>query len=724
MLPIYKNPEVSETERAADLLSRMTTAEKLAQMVMRGSIADLRRMAEAGELPETGVSCVYVSQPVSTDTLDYIQRCLVEKTRLGIPMIVMGESLHGAMIAGATVFPQAIGMGATFSKPLMSEAAAHIGAEVRASGVRQTYAPNLDLSRDPRWGRTEENFGEDPYLTSRMGVAYIKALQSKGVASSPKHYIAHGSPEGGINIAPVHIGLREFYENMFEPFCAAFKEAGAMSVMPAYSEFDGIPVHASRFFLTDVLRGEMGFDGFTVSDFGAVYMLMSAHHTAADALEAGKAVLDAGLDLEAPGAFGFGGDFGRAVENGEVDMVKIDEAVLRILRIKIRLGLFENPYTGSGAPFHTAEAASCALRCAHESIVLLENNGILPLSGNIKKIALVGPNADSAQLGDYTALEAAKRAVTLRAALESRLGSSRVLYERGCNIGSGDEAMLGRAVSAAKEAGICIAVLGDNSNYYGGVGWGSPEDTGTVTCGEGFDLSSLSLPEPQKKLIRAIRGAGVPVICILVTGRPYAVGEEASLSDALLEAWYPGEHGGTAIADILFGDVCPSGRLPISFPRSAGHLPCFYNHKVSARGFYRQPGSPEKAGRDYVFDTPEALYPFGYGLSYTSFAYGGLKAEVNGTDATVFVEVRNTGLCAGAEAVLLFLRCHKSRITPFVRRLRGFEKVFLKPGESAALTFKLDAADFSFINEKYCRETGYGRYTVMIGDKNIEIDIV
>lgn len=724
MIPIYKNPAIPESERAADLLSRMTTAEKLAQMVMRGSIADIRRMIDAGTLPETGISCVYVSEPVTPETLDYIQRHLIENTRLGIPMIVMGESLHGAMIAGATVFPQSIGMGATFNKSLMGEAAAHIGTEVRSAGIRQTYAPNLDLSREPRWGRVEENYGEDPYLTSRMGVAYIKALQSQGVAASPKHYIAHGSPEGGINIAPVHIGLREFYENMYEPFCAAFGEADAWSVMPAYSEFDGIPVHASRFLLTDVLRGEMGFDGFSVSDFGAVYMLMSAHHIAGNALEAGKMTLDAGLDLEAPGAFGFGDDFRRAAENGEIDMAKINEAVLRILKIKIRLGLFENPYTDTETPFHSVKATSCALRCAHESVVLLENNGILPLNKSIKKIALVGPNADSAQLGDYTVPEAVKRAVTLRAALEARLGSDRILFERGCNIASGDDNMIERAVSAAKEAGICIAVLGDNSNYYGGIGWGNPEDINTVTCGEGFDVSSLTLPEPQKKLLRAIRTAGVPVICILVSGRPYAIGEEASLSVALLEAWYPGEHGGTALADILFGDICPSGRLPVSFPRSAGHLPCFYNYKISARGFYRQPGSPEKAGRDYVFDTPAALYPFGYGLSYTSFAYGDITAEVNGTDVSVNITVKNTGLHAGAETVLLFLRCHKSRITPFARRLRGFEKIFLEQGVCSAVNFKLGADDFSFVNEQYRRETCYGKYSIMIGDKSIEIDII
>lgn len=724
MLPAYKNPAVSETERAADLLSRMTTREKLAQMVMVSSIYDVRRMIDSGTLPDEGISCVYVSQPVTIETIDFVERHLVENTRLGIPMIVMGESLHGAMIEGATVFPQSIGMGATFNTSLMGEAASHIGAEVRASGVRQTYAPNLDLSREPRWGRAEENYGEDPFLCSRMGVAYIKALQAQGVAATPKHYIAHGSPEGGINIAPVHIGLREFYENMYEPFYAAFSEAGAMSVMPAYSEFDGIPVHASRFLLTDVLRGEMGFDGFAVSDFGAVNMLVSTHHTAGDALGAGMMSLDAGLDLEAPGAFGFGNDFRFAVEKGEIDIKKIDEAVLRILRIKIRLGLFENPYTEAKTALHTSEAADCALRSARESIVLLENNGILPLCDGIKKIAVVGPNADNAQLGDYTAPEAAKRAVTLRAALEARLGSERVLYERGCNIAGGDESMTDRAVTITKEADVYVVVLGDNSNYYGGIGWGNPADIGSVTCGEGFDVSSLTLPESQRRLLRAVRKTGKPVICVLVSGRPYALGEEASLSDALIEAWYPGEYGGTALTDILFGDVCPSGRLPVSFPRSAGHLPCFYNYKVSARGYYRCPGSPEKAGRDYVFDTPDALYPFGHGLSYTIFAYNDITAEVNGTNAALSVRVTNTGGRAGAETVLLFLRCHTSRITPFVRRLRGFDKVFLKTGESTVVNFTLGAYDFSFINEKYHRETGYGKYTVMIGDKSIEINIV
>jgi beta-glucosidase len=452
-------------------------------------------------------------------------------------------------------------------------------------------------------------------------------------------------------------------------------------------------------------------------------MLVTAHHTAQDALEAGKRSLDAGLDLEAPGSFGFGNDFRQAAENGEVDIKKINEAVLRILRIKIRLGLFENPYTAAGTALHKSEAADCALRSAYESIVLLENNGVLPLCDGIKKIALVGPNADSAQLGDYTVPEAVNRAVTLRAALESKFGCG-ILYERGCNIAGGDDDMIDRAVSVAKEADVCIAVLGDHSNYYGGTGWGNPADIGNVTCGEGFDVSSLTLPEEQKRLLRAVRKTGKPVICILIGGRPYAINEEASLSDALIEAWYPGEYGGTALCGILFGDVSPSGRLPVSFPRSAGHLPCFYNYKVSARGFYHCPGSPEKSGRDYVFDTPEALYPFGYGLSYTTFSYSTITADVNGLSAAFSVRVTNTGSRAGAETVLLFLRCHTCRITPFVRRLRGFDKVFLEAGESTEVYFNLGADDFSFVNEEYRRETGYGKYTVMIGDKSIEINIV
>jgi beta-glucosidase len=723
MIPDYKNPALPEEQRAADLLSRMTPGEKIAQMTMARSIYEVQGMIDAGTLPGEGISCVCISKPVSPALINGVQRYLMENTRLGIPMIVMGESLHGAMIDGATVFPQSIGMGSTFNTALMGEAASFIGAEARAAGLRQTFAPDLDLARDPRWGRVEETFGEDPYLCSRMGTAYIKALQNTGIAATPKHYIAHGSPEGGLNIAPVHIGLREFYENMYEPFADAFREAKAMSVMPAYSEFDGIPVHASRFLMTDVLRGEMGFDGFAISDFGAIHMLMSTHHVAATARGAGEAALDAGVDLEAPNAFGFGEDFRQAVLRGEIDMAKTDRAVLRILRIKFRLGLFENPYTEPGT-MHSKEAGDCALRCARESIVLLENNGVLPLSKSVGKIALVGPNADSAQLGDYTPPEAAGRTPTLRTVLESRLGSGRIIYERGCSIAGGDAGMIARAARAAEEADVCIAVLGDNSNYYGGVGWGNEDDIASVTCGEGFDVSSLTLPEPQRRLLREVCKSGKPVICVLISGRPYAVAEEASLSDALIEAWYPGECGAAALCDILFGDVSPSGRLTVSFPKSPGHIPCFYNYKVSARGYYRRPGSPEKPGRDYVFDSPDALYPFGYGLSYTSFAYSGLTAAADGTDAEINITVTNTGSRAGAEAVLLFLRCNTSRITPFVRRLRRFEKIYLEPGQSSVVRFRLGADDFSFINEEYRREVGYGKYTVMIGDKSIEIDIL
>lgn len=702
------------------LLAEMTLGEKLAQMVMTDNINYIAEMIDNGTFPENSVGSCYISDYVAPELINRVQKYILENTRLGIPLCVMGESLHGVKMRGATVFPQAIGLGSTFNEGLMSEIADVIGKEAYALGIRQTYAPNLDISRDPRWGRVEENYGEDPYLTSRLGVAYIKALQSHNVAASPKHYVAHGSPEGGLNVAPVHAGEREFREIMLESFKAAVVEGKTMSVMPAYSELDGVPIHASRYLLTDVLRGELGFDGYTVSDFGAVHMLHSAHKTAETPLDAGLTALNAGVDIEAPGAFGFGADFAKAAHDGRIPIDRIDEAVRRILRIKIRLGLFENPYADAAnmRAVHTDESIALARKTARESAVLLKNNGILPLKNEIKKVTVMGPNADVAQLGDYTARGAEEYAVTLRAGLENRLGKENVKYIKGCNINvaANSEEEINEAVAGSDAVMI---VLGDNSSFFAGVGWGDEEGGNVVTCGEGFDLHDLNLPAVQKTLLRQVKKSGKPVILILETGRPYCIGEECELADAVFQAWYPGEQGGNALCDLIFGDETPSGRLPISFPRSAGHIPCFYNCKPTARGYYNTPGSPDRLGRDYVFDTPAPLFAFGYGLSYTSFEYGGLKADRE----KVTVSVKNTGEYDAKETVLMFMRQHYCPVTPYVKRLRGFKKIMLKKGESRVVTFELRDDDFSFYNVDMDKEIGKGKFTVMIGGLECEIDI-
>lgn len=736
MKPLYKDASKPEVERVADLILRMTLEEKIAQMRMIVQIDEiLDGKPFSNELVKghigNGIGASYSNSWMPPEIINQIQKYLLEETRLGIPLLMMGESLHGVMSEPATVFPQAIGLASSWNTDLIGELAGTIGQEARALGITQVFSPNLDLSRDPRWGRVEENYGEDPYLASRLGVAYVKGLQAQKVAATLKHYVAHGSPEGGVNLAPVHAGERELRDTMLEPFAAAIQEAGAMSVMPAYSELDGVPLHASHKLVTELLRGELGFDGFTVSDFGAVAMLNRFHKTAANALEAGRQALGAGIDMEAPDVFGFGEDLIEAVRGGVVPMAWVDQAVERILRIKFRLGLFENPYAsidGQGC-IHKSEAVELTRNAAHETVVLLKNKGgLLPLAGSIGKVAIIGPNARIPQLGDYTPRPATDKSISLLKALTERLGAGKVIYAKGCTTAFGTDEEIAAAVEAAKAADVAILALGDNSSFMGGIGWGDEDSNTAVTCGEGFDRSELNLPGRQQELLEAVAATGKPVVLVLMTGRPYCVNWANENIPAILQAWYPGEQGGHALCDLLFGDVNPSGKLPISFPQSVGHIPCFYNHKASARGFYKKPGTPQNPGRDYVFANQEPLYPFGFGLSYTTFTYSNLSVSPEHIDADgeveIAVTVKNAGCREGKEVVQLYLVDCFSRITPFVKRLRGFSKLSLQPGESRIVKFTLNKKDFVFINEKMQPEVEPGDFIVEIGGLQMKFAIL
>lgn len=446
-------------------------------------------------------------------------------------------------------------------------------------------------------------------------------------------------------------------------------------------------------------------------------MLQSFHKIAETPREAGKISLLAGLDMEAPSAFGFGEDFEKAVLSGEIQIDLINMAVSRILRIKYRLGLFEDPYTRDYT-VHDEKSIELARKTANETIVMLKNDNVLPLSDKIKKVALIGPNADSVQLGDYTSPSAVEYSVTLRQGLINRLGKERIIYEKGCNIAFGNQEDLDRAVKAIEKADAVILALGDNSNYYGGIGWGDKAGGGIVTCGEGFDVSTLELPDCQKNLLKLCAACGKPVVLVMITGRPYCLTWESELVGAIMQAWYPGEQGGNALCDLIFGDVSPSGRLPITIPRSTGHIPCFYNHKVSAGGYYHVEGSKEKPGRDYVFDTPKPLYEFGHGLSYTEFQYSNLnispKNPTIDDNVIVNVTVKNIGEMAGKESVLLYLTDCVCRITPFVKRLRGFKKIYLEVNEEKTISFRLGFEDFAVINEKMKAEVNSGRFIVAI----------
>ncbi len=723
MSEIYKDKNASVNQRVEDLISRMTLREKLAQMTLTAETDRIDEMVKTGTYPEEGIGGVW-GETLSPDDVNKLHD-MAKQTRLGIPPLVAYESLHGLMKDNSTIFPQSIGLGATFNESLIEEMASVIGEESYISGIRQTFAPDLDISRDPRWGRVEENFGEDPYLTARLGVAYVKGLQSQKVSSTLKHYIAHGTPEGGINLSPVHMGEREVREIAVEPFEACCKEAGALSVMPAYSELDGIPVHASHFLLSELLRDEIGFDGYTISDFGATSMLNFFHHVAKDGVEAGKMALSAGLDLEAPIAYAYNEELLKVIEHDEEYIKRIDEATKRILSVKFRLGLFDDPYAKPERMKEIRKTASLELsrKIAHETMVLLKNeDNVLPISKD-KKVLLVGPCAEFCQTGDYSPSNALDYTVTIKSAFEEELGD-KVKYIKGSLLAQEIPDEIEKAVAATKDADVIVAVVGDNSHFFGGIGWGKENGDTAITSGEGFDMSSIELPKAQKNLLKKLAKTNKPIVLVLTSGRPYAITEEKDLSKAILAAWYPGEQGGYALCDVIFGKVSPSGKLPISFPRSTGHIPCFYNHKVSARGYYNKPGTIEEPGRDYVFDSPDALFPFGYGLGYSKFEYSDLKCEkINDTKVEVSFKVKNVGNTVAKEASLLHVHQEFCPTTPFIKRLRKFTKSEYRPNEEKTISFTLDENDFSYIDVNMKKTLGRGLFKIYVENLTGEVEL-
>ena len=721
----YLNSELPITERVKDLLSHMTVDEKIDQMLLTcGDLSEIGRQFDNGENPHIYGSA-YVKNNVKSETVQEIQQYLKKSMRLYVPLLTVSEALHGVMHVNATVFPQSIALGSTFNDALVEQVADVIGAEAFGLGVRQVFAPNLDLAREPRWGRTEECYGEDPYLVSRMGVAYLKGIQKNNVAATLKHYVAHGSPEGGLNLSPVHLGERELREVMLEPFAEAVQKGGAMAIMPAYSEYDGIPLHASEFLLRKVLREELGFDGVVFSDFSGIFFLHSLHKTANNALSAGIQALNAGVDIEGEIPFGYGEEFRKAAKENKIDMKLIDEAAGRVLALKFKLGLFDETAVGKAVSVHAREAVELSERAARESLVLLKNDGTLPLCKSIKKIAVIGPNADETQFGDYSVnFENTAKYVTVKEAFIKRFGKNAIHYAKGSSICTTSERLLTEAEKAARGADAVVLVLGDSSKFFGGIGWGDKDGGGAVTCGEGFDVSELRLPLAQRLLFKRVKQTGTPIVLILNTGRPYCVGDECDSAAAVVQAWYSGECGGEALVKILAGDESPSGRLPVSFPRSTGHLPCYYNYKPSARGFFKQPGTADKPGRDYVFDTPSALFEFGYGLSYTEFEYSGLKAETfKDNSVKVSVLVKNKGGYDAYESVLLFVGAEYCLVTPFIKRLRAFKKIHLRKSEQVEVIINLTAEDFSYIAEDMSTKVCKGRHFIKIQKLSCVVDI-
>lgn len=728
---MYKNPSLAPEERAADLLSKMTIDEKIDQMLIYVDVNNTAGRINSGEdvTPRFGT----FKTPYTAENVNTIQNYHLNKTRLGIPMVIAYESLHGVSDPKATVFPQCAGLAGSFDPESVYKMADFIGKEAHDMGIRQIYAPNVDIPRDPRWGRLQETYGEDPYLSGEMGAAYVKGIQKNKVAATAKHYIAYGVGEGGINLAPAHVGEREIREVMLESFRKCI-DAGVMSVMPSYNEVDGIPVHASKKLIREMLRDEMGFDGTTISDYGAIYMFDWFHHTTEDPLVAGKLAVEAGIDVEAPAPWGYGEEFRNAVKNGEIDEKYVDECVMNILKMKFRLGLFDDDLTVNyeTGRFHSDEAVALSRKLDEESILLLENDGILPLDEKkLGIVAVIGNNAKDSFVGDYIYFTDA--CVDFYDGMVERLGKDRVLYSLGTSPISTTDENIADAVETAKKADVVFLVLGDCSEMGGGAQNVATETMPEfkdknkkleITIGEGYDTHNLSFTPGQQRLFDAVTALGKPVILIMYAGVPYAIKEDVKKVNAFMFSFGGGEQSGNAFASLIFGDKSPSAKTAISFPQSVGQIPCYYNYKASARGnCYKKHGSVETPGRDYVLAGPEPWYPFGYGLSYTKVEYSDLSAEkISENEVRVKVTVENVGGFDVDENVLLFVSAKNCIVTPFVKRLRAFKKVHLAKGEKKTVEFTLTDKDFTYIDFDMKTATNRGAHKILIGELEFEFD--
>jgi beta-glucosidase len=748
---VYTDGTRPVEDRVSDLLSQMTLDEKIAQLgsawvyeildgttfsqtkaktVLGNGIGQITRIGGASSVDPTS----------SAKLADTIQSFLVKHTRLGIPAMVHEECCSGYMARNATCFPQIIGVASTWEPELVEQLAGVIRQQMRAVGGHQGLAPVLDVVRDPRWGRCEETFGEDPYLIAAMGTAYIRGLQGKdfkeGVVATGKHFVGYGVSEGGMNFAPAHIGARELHEVFLHPFEAAVKTANLGSIMNAYHELDGIPCGSSPVLLTEILREQWGFEGIVVSDYFAVDMLAYFHHIAKDKQEAAKWGLEAAIDVELPSTDCYGEPLRKAVEDGLIGQDLIDQSVRRMLRMKFMLGLFENPFVGGGSVvFDTPEQRTLAHQIAQKSIVLLKNeDDFLPLRKDLSSIAVIGPNADSMRnlLGDYAypahietllqqmkekddifrtalpdKLELAQDSVSMISVLEAvrrkvSAGTS-VHYAKGCDVLDESRDGFAEAVDAARRAAVAVLVVGDKSGL-----------TKDCTCGESRDRATLGLPGIQDELVQAIYETGTPTVVVLTTGRPLAIPWMAEHSPAILEAWLPGEEGANAIADVLFGDYNPGGKLPMSFPKDVGQIPTFYNHKPS--------GGRTTWNGDYVDMTTKPLYPFGHGLSYTRFDYSTLQIDASSDDKiTVRVDIANTGRRSGDEVVQLYLHDPLSSVTRPVKELKGFKRLTLQPGEKRSVTFQFSVSQLAFYDRNMAYVVEPGTIDVMVGSSSNDI---
>ena len=715
-MPLYKDASRSAEERADDLIKRMTVDEKLGQLLcplgwpmydkisadsvtVSDAYRDFIQNQHGGMLwavfradPWTKKTLETGLNPtLAAKTYNALQRYAMDSTRLGIPIILAEEAPHGHMAIGTTVFPTSIGLASTWDTELVEEVGRIIGTELQAQGATIGYGPVIDLSREPRWSRVEETYGEDVHLTSQMASAMVRGTSSQGVVSTLKHFVAYGVPEGGHNGNPSIIGMRDLRENVLPTFKAAI-DAGALSVMTSYNSLDGIPTTCNKDLLTGVLHDEWGFKGFVVSDLESIDGLQTSHHVAASVQEAGEMALNAGVDVDL-GAHCFA-QLKESVEKGRVSKASLDQAVKRVLIRKFEAGLFDHPYVDESAAaglVRTPEHIEMAAQAAREGVVLLKNEGVLPLDRGTR-IALIGPNADNPynQLGDYTAPQAEDHVVTMLEGLRAK--GAEVLYVKGCSIRDTRDSQIAQAAIAAMLSDVAVVVVGGSSardfrtEYIDtGAAVVNNDAVSDMEAGEGFDRASLDLLGLQNDLLRAVRAAGKPVVVVYVEGRPLDKKWAAEKADALLTMWYPGAEGGTALADVLFGDYNPAGRLPVSIPRDVGQLPVYYNRK-------------NPRGHDYVEMSADPLYPFGFGLSYTTFAYSNLTVSGRVPDVDVTVQVKNTGSRDGDEVVQLYVIDPLASTVRPRKQLRAFDRVFVKAGETVPVTLHLGPDAFSLVD--------------------------
>lgn len=746
----YKNPRLSSKERTLNLLSLMTLEEKIGQLRCPlgwemyekngNKVSHSLKFEELIKTQHIGMFwAVYRADPWTKKTLanglnpysaaeagNAIQRYAMEKTRLGIPVFIAEEAPHGHMAIGATVFPTGIGQAATWNPALLELMGAAASKEIRSQGGHISYGPVIDISRDPRWSRVEESFGEDYVLSAQLAAAIVKGngggkLQNPySTISTLKHFIAYGIPEGGHNGNSAIVGKRELQEVFLPPFKDAI-DAGALSVMTAYNSIDGVPCTSNKELLTDILHHDWNFKGFTISDLISIDGLMENHHVAANLEDAASLSINAGVDVDLGG-----NSFAKldvAVKNGKVNMATIDTAVYRVLKLKFDMGLFDNPYVDPALAkkvVRNSEHIALARRIAQESVVLLKNKGsILPLNKNVK-LAIIGPNADNPynQLGDYTAPQERSNIKTVLDGIKSKLPHNQIEYVKGCAIRDTLHTEIDKAVEAAKRSDIAVVVVGGSSardfktDYLEtGAAIASSETLSDMESGEGFDRATLDLLGRQLELLKAIKATGKPVIVIYIQGRPLNMNWADQHADALLTAWYPGQEGGNAIADILFGDYNPAGRLPISVPRHEGQIPVYYNKK-------------NPWGHNYVEMSADPLYPFGYGLSYTSFDYKDIKAVQKDKDTfDVSFSLKNIGSFAGDEVVQLYLKDEVASVVQPIKQMKKFNRIHLNPNEETTVSFTLTADDLSIINDKLERVIESGLFTVMIGSSSVDIKL-